>query len=59
MSDTEIVTELQRLARSTRSTHKRRLLLEAAERIWHDAADDEPTPMPCPKCGSRSTDCDC
>lgn len=59
MSDLQLVQELQRAAQNKRvSASLRALLREAAERIWN-TGDDERTPLPCPKCGSTGTDCDC
>jgi len=57
----DLVRRLQRAARTERNKAKAELLYEAAEFIWGYAnqAEDEKIPMPCPDCGSCSTDCGC
>lgn len=57
----DMVRDLQRAARKERVQSKRQLFREAAEWIWDYAnqAEDENVPMPCPECGSHSTDCGC
>lgn len=57
----QIVRDLQLLARKESGAYNRALIIEAAEWIWDYAnqGDDERTPMPCPDCGSHSTECGC
>ena len=57
----DLVRRLQLAARKERSKGKQALLLKAAQWIWDYACqgEDEKIPMPCPDCGSHSTDCGC
>jgi hypothetical protein len=57
----DLVRDLQLAARKERRQGTARLLRHAAEFIWAQATqnEDEPVHIPCPDCGSTSTDCGC
>ena len=57
----DLVIRLQKAAKTERGKEKRALLIEAARFIWDYNTQNEEgrIPIPCPECGSSSTDCGC